>query len=239
MKWRPRDGLSGLMRFDIITIFPDLVMGAIAHSIPGRAIKAGLAEVVAHDLRKWTEDKHKTVDDAPFGGGAGMIFKPEPLAKAIEEIREDSETPVLYMTAEGRRLDQETANAFSLMDRAIVICGHYRGIDERIRQKYVTHELSIGDYVLSGGELPALVLMDTVIRLIPGAIGDAESALDDSFQNGLLDAPWYTRPRDFEGMEVPEVLLNGDHAKIVEWRHDQALKRTRERRPDLLSDSEN
>ncbi|MBE85035.1 tRNA (guanosine(37)-N1)-methyltransferase TrmD [bacterium] len=224
------------MRFDIITIFPDLVMDAIHQSIPGRAIKTGLAEVVAHDLRDYTEDKHKTVDDTPYGGGAGMIFKPEPLAKAIEDVREDSETPVIYMTAEGRRLDQERANAFSLKDRVILLCGHYRGIDERIRKKYVTDELSIGDYVLSGGELAALVLMDAVIRLIPGAIGDAESALNDSFQNGLLDAPWYTRPREFEGMVVPETLLNGDHEKIAQWRADQALERTRTRRPDLLED---
>ncbi len=224
------------MRFDVITIFPDLVMHAISQSIPGRAIKAGLAEVMAHDLRGYTEDKHQTVDDAPFGGGAGMIFKPEPLARAIEDVRGDSEAPVIYLTAEGRRLDQETANAFSLQDRIILICGHYRGIDERIREKYVTHELSIGDYVLSGGELPALVMMDAVIRLIPGAIGDAESALDDSFQNGLLDAPWYTRPREFDGMQVPDVLLNGDHAKITEWREDQALRRTRERRSDLLEE---
>lgn len=224
------------MRFDVITIFPDLVSDAIAHSIPGRAIKAGLAEVVTHDLRNWTEDNHKTVDDTPFGGGAGMIFKPEPLAKAIREVRGDSEAPVVYLTAEGRRFDQESANAFSLKDRVILICGHYRGIDERIREKYVTDEISIGDYVLSGGELPALVVMDAVIRLIPGAIGDAESALDDSFQNGLLDAPWYTRPREFEGMTVPEVLLNGDHAKIAAWREAQALERTRDRRPDLLED---
>jgi tRNA (guanine37-N1)-methyltransferase len=224
------------MRFDIITIFPDLITDAISHSIPGRAIKAGLVEVVPHDLRAYTEDKHNSVDDTPYGGGAGMIFKPEPLAKAIEDIRGESEAPVIYMTAEGRRLDQEAANGLSLKDRMIVICGHYRGIDDRIRQKYVTHELSIGDYVLSGGELPALVLMDAVIRLIPGAIGDAESALDDSFQNGLLDAPWYTRPREFDGMQVPEVLLNGDHEKIAHWREDQALQRTKERRPDLLDE---
>jgi tRNA (guanine37-N1)-methyltransferase len=224
------------MRFDVITIFPDLVTNAIMQSIPGRAIKAGLVEVVTHDLRDYTEDKHKTVDDTPYGGGAGMIFKPEPLAKAIEDVRGESEAPVIYLTAEGRRLDQETANAFSLQEHVILLCGHYRGIDERIRERYVTDELSIGDYVLSGGELPALVLMDAVIRLIPGAIGDAVSALDDSFQNGLLDAPWYTRPRSFDGMEVPEVLLNGDHQKITEWREDQAVKRTRERRPDLLDE---
>jgi tRNA (guanine37-N1)-methyltransferase len=224
------------MRFDIITIFPELIRDAISHSIPGRAIKMGLVEVVTHDLRDYTEDKHRTVDDAPYGGGAGMIFKPEPLAKAIEDVKGESEAPVIYMTAEGRRLNQETANAFSLQDHVILLCGHYRGIDERIRERYVTDELSIGDYVLSGGELPALVVMDAVIRLIPGAIGDAESALDDSFQNGLLDAPWYTRPRAFEGMEVPDILLNGDHKKITAWREDQALKRTRERRPDLLDE---
>jgi tRNA (guanine37-N1)-methyltransferase len=224
------------MRFDVITIFPDLIRDAISQSIPGRAIKAGLVEVVTHDLRDYTEDKHKTVDDTPYGGGAGMIFKPKPLAKAIEDVKGESEAPVIYMTAEGRLLNQETANAFSFQDHVILLCGHYRGIDERIREQYVTDELSIGDYVLSGGELPALVVMDAVIRLIPGAIGDAESALDDSFQNGLLDAPWYTRPRAFEGMVVPDVLLNGDHKKITAWREDQALKRTRERRPDLLDE---
>jgi tRNA (guanine37-N1)-methyltransferase len=224
------------MRFDVITIFPELIQEAISHSIPGRAIKAGLVEVVTHDLRDYTDDKHKSVDDTPYGGGAGMIFKPEPLAKAIEDVKGESEAPVIYMTAEGRRLNQESANVFSLQEHVILLCGHYRGIDERIRERYVTDELSIGDYVLSGGELPALVVMDAVIRLIPGAIGDAESALDDSFQNGLLDAPWYTRPRTFDGMEVPEVLLNGDHKKITTWREDQALKRTRERRPDLLDE---
>ena len=224
------------MRFDVITIFPDLIQDAISQSIPGRAIKAGLVEVVTHDLRDYTEDKHKTVDDTPYGGGGGMIFKPEPLAKAIEDVKGESEAPVIYMTAEGRRLNQGIANAFSLQDHVILLCGHYRGIDERIREQYVTDELSIGDYVLSGGEFPALVVMDAVIRLIPGAIGDAESALDDSFQNGLLDAPWYTRPRTFEGMEVPEVLLKGDHKKITAWREDQALKRTRKHRPDLLDE---
>lgn len=224
------------MRFDVITILPDLIQGAISQSIPGRAIKAGLVKVVTHDLRDYTEDKHKTVDDTPYGGGGGMIFKPEPLAKAIEDVKGESEAPVIYMTAEGRRLNQGIANAFSLQDHVILLCGHYRGIDERIREQYVTDELSIGDYVLSGGEFPALVVMDAVIRLIPGAIGDAESALDDSFQNGLLDAPWYTRPRTFEGMEVPEVLLKGDHKKITAWREDQALKRTRKYRPDLLDE---
>ena len=224
------------MRFDVITILPDLIQDAISQSIPGRAIKAGLVEVVTHDLRDYTEDKHKAIDDTPYGGGGGMIFKPEPLAKAIEDVRGKSEAPVIYMAAEGRRLNQGMANAFSLQSHVILLCGHYRGIDERIREQYVTDELSIGDYVLSGGEFPALVVMDAVIRLIPGAIGDAESALDDSFQNGLLDAPWYTRPRTFEGMEVPDVLLKGDHKKIIAWRENQALKRTRKRRPDLLDE---
>ena len=227
------------MRFDVITIFPKLVRDAMSHSIPGRAIEAGRVELHAHDLRDYTDDRHKTVDDTPYGGGAGMIFKPEPMARAIEDVKgEDVESPLVYLTADGERFDQAMANRFSLMPRLLLLCGHYRGIDERIRVQHVTHEVSVGDYVLSGGEFPALVLMDAVIRLIPGVIGDAESALDDSFQNGLLDSPWYTRPREFAGMSVPDVLLNGDHQKIAEWRHQEALKRTRARRPDLLDERE-
>jgi tRNA (guanine37-N1)-methyltransferase len=224
------------LRFDVITIFPGLVRDAIAYSIPGRASKAGLVDVRVHDLRTWTDDRHHTVDDSPFGGGSGMIFKPEPLARALRSIVDEAGRPdrVVYLTAEGRRLDQSLANALSLQQHHVLLCGHYRGIDERIRERYVTDEISIGDYVLSGGEFPALVLMDAVIRLIPGAIGDAESALDDSFQNGLLDCPWYTRPREFEGDEVPGVLLNGDHRAIAAWRHERAIERTRARRPDLL-----
>ncbi len=225
------------MRFDIITIFPDLIRDAMSHSIPGRAMEAGLVEFHAHDLRDHTDDRHKTVDDTPYGGGAGMIFKPEPMARAIEGVRGgDVETPLIYLTADGDRFDQAMANQFSLKPRLILLCGHYRGIDDRIRAQYVTHEVSVGDYVLSGGEFPALVLMDAVTRLIPGVIGDAESALDDSFQNGLLDCPWYTRPREFAGMAVPDVLLEGDHKKIEAWRHEEALRRTRERRPDLLEE---
>ena len=164
-----------------------------------------------------------------------MIFKPEPMARAIEDVKgEEADTPLIYLTADGNPFNQAMANRLSLKRRLILLCGHYRGIDERIRTQYVTDEVSVGDYVLSGGEFPALVVMDAVTRLIPGVIGDAESALDDSFQNGLLDCPWYTRPREFEGMAVPDVLLNGDHQKIAEWRHEEAIKRTRERRPDLL-----
>ena len=224
------------MRIDVLTIFPDLIRDALSYSIPGRAIRAGLAEVRVHDLRDYTTDRHRTVDDTPYGGGAGMIFKPEPLAQALKAVAPagDALQRVVFLTPEGVRLDQSMANRLSLESHLALLCGHYRGIDERIRQLYVTDEVSIGDYVLSGGELPALVLIDAVLRLLPGAIGDAESALDDSFQNGLLDCPWYTRPSVFEGLEVPQALLSGNHRQIAEWRREEALKRTKERRPDLL-----
>ncbi len=225
------------MRIDVLTIFPDLIRQVLSQGIPGRAIKAGLVEVQAHDLRDYTDDLHRTVDDTPYGGGAGMVYKPEPIARALKVI--DSERPlekVIFLTPEGRRLDQATANRLSLEANLVLLCGRYRGIDERIRQLYVTDEISVGDYVLSGGELPALVLIDAVVRLIPGAVGDAESALEDSFQNGLLDCPWYTRPQEFEGLPVPEVLLGGNHRLIAEWRREEAMKRTRERRPDLLDE---
>lgn len=224
------------MRIDVLTIFPDLIRHAISFSIPGRAIAAGLADVRVHDIRVFADDKHRTVDDTPYGGGAGMVFKPEPIARALASLSpDDGPAPeVIFLTPEGRRLDQAAANALSLEQHLVLLCGRYRGIDERIRQRYVTREISVGDYVLSGGELPALVLMDAVVRLIPGALGDAESALEDSFQEGLLDCPWYTRPQVFEGLEVPETLLSGDHARIARWRRQEALRRTRERRPDLL-----
>lgn len=222
------------MRIDVISIFPQLIQDALSYSIPKRAIEDGLVTVHAHDLRAYTTDKHQTVDDMPYGGGAGMIFKPEPLARAIEDVPQGGR--VIFLTPEGRRLDQSLANELSIADHLVLLCGHYRGIDERIRQRYVTDEVSIGDYVLSGGELPALVLIDAVIRLLPGAIGDAESALEDSFQEGLLDCAWFTRPRSFEGLDVPDVLLSGDHKKIAQWRKENALERTRQRRPDLLDD---
>ncbi|MDA0745134.1 MAG: tRNA (guanosine(37)-N1)-methyltransferase TrmD [bacterium] len=224
------------MRIDVLTIFPGLIREALSYSIPGRAMRAGLVEVVAHDLRDYTDDVHRTVDDTPYGGGAGMVFKPEPIARALAALPEtgSSSKQIIFLTPEGRRLDQDTVNRLSVQDHLVLLSGRYRGVDERIRERYVTEEISIGDYVLSGGELPALVLIDAVVRLIPGAVGDAESALDDSFQNGLLDCPWYTRPRTFEGMDVPEELLSGDHKRIAAWRQEEALKRTRERRPDLL-----
>lgn len=220
------------MRIDVITIFPDLIRDALKYSIPRRAIDAGLIDVLAHDLRDHAHDKHKTIDDTPYGGGAGMIFKPEPIARAIEALPTGGR--VIFLTPEGRQFTQSVANELSLSDHLVLLCGHYRGIDERVRESYVDDEISIGDYVLSGGELPALILIDALIRLVPGAIGNAESALEDSFQNGLLDCAWYTRPREFEGLTVPEALLSGDHKKVSQWRRDNARQRTLERRPDLL-----
>ena len=221
-----------MTRIDVLTIFPDMIRDVLQYSIPKRAIAAGLVDVVAHDLRDYTNDKHKTVDDTPYGGGAGMIFKPEPIARSLKALPEGGR--VIFLSPEGRPFTQSVVNELSLMDHLVLLCGHYRGIDERIRERYVDDEISIGDYVLSGGELPALVLIDALIRLLPGAIGDAESALEDSFQNGLLDCAWYTRPREFEGQEVPEDLLSGDHKRIAKWRENNALLRTRKRRPDLL-----
>ncbi len=220
------------MRIDVITIFPDLIRDVLKYSIPRRAIDAELIDILAHDLRDYADDKHKTIDDTPYGGGAGMIFKPEPIARAIEALPPDGR--VIFLTPEGRQFTQSVANELSLSDHLVLLCGHYRGIDERVRENYVDDEISIGDYVLSGGELPALILIDALIRLIPGAIGNAESALEDSFQNGLLDCAWYTRPREFEGSTVPEALLSGDHKKVAQWRRDNARQRTLERRPDLL-----
>ena len=221
-----------MMRIDVITIFPDLIRDVLKYSIPRRAIDAGLIDILAHDLRDHADDKHKTIDDTPYGGGAGMIFKPEPIARAIEALPTGGR--VIFLTPEGRQFTQSVANELSLSDHLVLLCGHYRGIDERVRENYVDDEISIGDYVLSGGELPALILIDALIRLIPGAIGNAESALEDSFQNGLLDCAWYTRPREFEGLTVPEALLSGDHKKVAQWRRDNARQRTLERRPDLL-----
>ena len=225
------------MRIDVLTIFPDLIRDVLSYSIPGRAIKAGLVDVQVHDLRDATDDVHRTVDDTPYGGGAGMVFKPEPIARTLKAIGGGKPPEsVIFLTPEGRTLDQDLANRLSLEPRLVLLCGRYRGIDERIRERYVTEEISVGDYVLSGGELPALVLIDALVRLIPGAVGDAESALGDSFQDGLLDCPWYTRPRMFEGLEVPEVLMGGNHREIAEWRREQAIRRTRERRPDLIEE---
>jgi tRNA (guanine37-N1)-methyltransferase len=224
-----------VIRFDVITGHPRLVQGPLQESMLKRAQDLASVEIVVHDLRDYTTDRHRTIDDTPFGGGAGMVMKPEPVFACVERLQ--SERPydeVIYMSADGERLNQTLANALSLKANLIVLCGHYKGIDDRIRQKLVTREISIGDYVLTGGELPALVLIDAVVRLIPGVLHDGESLLNDSFQDGMLDAPQYTRPAEFRGLRVPDVLLSGNHADIERWRQEQRAQRTQERRQDLL-----
>ena len=224
-----------MMRIDIISVVPALMNSFFEHSICARAAKAGLVEVVFHDLHDFSEKKHKQIDDYPFGGGAGMVMAVEPLAKCIEFLKAERDyTEIIYFSPDGIVLKQGLVNQLSLGENLLFICGHYKGIDERIREKYVTIEISIGDYVLSGGELAAAVTADAIIRLIPGAIGDESSALTDSFQDGLLAPPVYTRPASFDGMDVPEVLLSGHEKKIEDWRHEQAVMRTQARRPDLL-----
>ncbi len=225
------------IRFDILTALPKLVESPLRESILKRASNKGVAEIVVHDLREFTHDKHHTLDEPPYGGGAGMILKPEPIFECIDALTAERQyDEIIYLTADGERFTQSVANELSLKTNIILLCGHYKGIDERIRVALVTRELSIGDYVLTGGELAALIVTDAVIRLIPGAIGDGESALTDSFQDGLLDCPHYTRPPEYRGMNVPEILLSGDHKKIAAWRDEQRLQRTKERRADLFGD---
>jgi tRNA (guanine37-N1)-methyltransferase len=224
-----------VIRFELITGHPRLVQGPLQESILKRAQEFGGVAINVHDLRDYTTDRHRTIDDTPFGGGAGMVMKPEPVFACIEALQHQGACDeVIYMSADGERLTQTLANALSLKSRIAVLCGHYKGIDERIRGSLITREVSIGDYVLTGGELPALVLIDAVVRLIPGVLHDGESMLNDSFQDGMLDAPQYTRPAEFRGMHVPDVLLSGNHAEIERWREEQRLQRTRERRQDLL-----
>ncbi len=222
------------MRFDIVTVLPELLESPLNHSILKRAQERGLLQVKVHDLRQHGLGRHRQVDDYPFGGGAGMVMRPEPLAACIRQLQsERTYDEVIYLTPDGITLDQRLCNRLSLNENLLLICGHYKGIDERIRQKFVTLEISIGDYVLSGGELAAAVLVDAVGRLIPGVLNDETSALSDSFQDDLLAPPVYTRPAEWEGMAVPEVLLSGHEKRISEWRHEQSLERTRMRRPDL------
>lgn len=222
------------MRFDIISVLPDLLTSPFAHSILQRAQK-GIAEIVVHNLRDYATNKQKSVDDYPYGGGSGMIMAVPPFAACIEQLQSEREyDEIIFMSSDGETLNQTIANQLSTKKNIIILCGHYKGIDQRIRDIYVTREISIGDYVLSGGELPAAVLVDAVIRLIPGVLNDETSALSDSFQGDLLDAPLYTRPADWRGHKVPDVLLSGHEAKINDWRHEEAVKRTQERRPDLL-----
>lgn len=226
-----------MLRIDIISVVPELLGSPLSHSIMKRAQQRGLLEVQVHNLRDHTPYKHGQVDDYQFGGGAGMVMMPEPLAVLIDKLQAERRyDEVIYMTPDGERFQQQTANRLSMKEALIIICGHYKGIDERIREQYVTMEISIGDYVLSGGELAAAVVVDAVGRLIPGVLNDETSALLDSFQDGLLAPPVYTRPAEWRGRIVPPVLLSGDPKKVDEWRHEQALRRTEERRPDLLGD---
>ena len=226
-----------LIRIDLISAVPQTFESVLGSSIVKRAQEAGKAEIVVHNLHDYGLGKYRQVDDTPCGGGAGMILRPEPIFDVIERLRsERTYDEVIYLTPDGERFSQPMANALSMRRNLILLCGHYRGIDQRVRDHLITREISIGDYVLTGGELPALVIIDAVVRLLPGAIGDSASALGDSFQTGLLDAPWYTKPAVYREMPVPDVLLGGDHARIERWREEQALAKTRARRPDLLDD---
>lgn len=229
------------MRIDILTALPSIVSAPLEQSILKRAAEKGLVHIRVHDLRSFATDKHRQVDDYPYGGGAGMVLKPEPIFRCVEALREEAGKrgtkidEVVYLTPDGKVFDQAVATQLSLLNHVVLLAGHYKGVDQRVRDALVTREISIGDYVLSGGELPALVVVDAIVRLIPGVLGDSESALSDSFQNGLLDAPVYTRPATYKGMDVPEVLRSGDHERVAEWKESQRISQTRRRRPDLLN----
>ena len=225
------------MNIDILTVLPELLESPFNHSILKRAKEKGLLTIRVHALRQWATNAYGQIDDYQFGGGAGMVMMPEPLANAIEALSGDKPyDEIIYMTPDGERLNQKISNSLSLKGNILIICGHYKGIDQRIREMYVTREISIGDYVLSGGELAAAVLVDSIGRLIPGVLNDETSALFDSFQDNLLAPPVYTRPAEWRGKKVPDILLSGDPKKIEEWRHEESVRRTEERRPDLLDD---
>ena len=222
------------MRFDILTLFPDMFSSPLNESVLKRAQEKGIIEIGVHNIRDYTSDRHRVADDYPYGGGRGMVMKPEPVIRGIESLKSPvEESRVVLMTPQGERFHQEYASRLCKLPHIIIVCGRYEGIDERVRE-YVDEDISIGDYILSGGELPAMVLLDCISRLIPGVLGNPRSADDESFCNGLLESPQYTRPREYRGLEVPDVLLSGDHQKISRWRHVQSLKKTLERRPDLL-----
>ena len=230
------------MRIDILTALPEIVHGPLQHSILRRAARKGLVDIRVHDIRDYATGKHRQIDDYPYGGGAGMVLKPEPIFACIEALGQEAAEAgqgiddVIFLTPDGDVFQQRLANELSLKKRLVLLAGHYKGVDQRVRDALVTREISIGDYVLSGGELPALVLVDAVVRLLPGVLGDATSALSDSFQDDLLDAPVYTRPAQFRDAGVPEVLLSGDHRRIAAWREEQRQQKTKDRRPDLLTD---
>jgi tRNA (guanine37-N1)-methyltransferase len=221
------------MKIDVLTLFPGMFIGPLDESIIKRARDNGILDLQIHNLRDWTYDRHKTVDDRPFGGGPGMVLKPEPLFEAVEALK-GPKTKVILMSPSGRQLTQGVGRELAQHEHLLLIAGSYEGFDERVRQHLADEDLSIGDYVLTNGALPVMVLIDVVTRLLPGVLGDDESAKEESFSQGLLEYPHYTRPADFRGMKVPEILLSGHHAEIAKWRHEQALERTREKRPDLL-----
>lgn len=228
------------MKVDVVTIFPRMIEAGLAEGVVGRARTAGLLDIVVHNLRDFTTDRHHVVDDVPFGGGPGMVMKPEPFFAAMRAIRETRGTPdaVILLSPAGERFSQAGAKRVAALGHVVLLCGRYEGIDERVREALATEELSIGDYVLSGGEIPALAVIDAAARLVPGVVGDDGSVQADSFTRGLLDYPHYTRPSEFEGRQVPEVLLSGHHAEIRRWRREAALQRTKARRPDLLATAE-
>jgi tRNA (guanine37-N1)-methyltransferase len=226
------------MKFDVVTIFPRMIEAGLAEGVVGRGVEKGLVDVRVHDLRVFTSDRHRTVDDVPYGGGPGMVMKVEPFVRALDAIRAERGAPgaVVLLSPQGRRFDQGEARRLSELGHVVLLCGRYEGIDERVRELVATEELSIGDFVVSGGETPALVVIDAVSRLVPGVVGDRESVEQDSFAQGILDHPHYTRPAEFEGRRVPDVLLSGHHAEVRRWRMTQALRRTLERRPDLIDE---
>ena len=225
------------MRFDVVTLFPEVFPGPLAAGVLGRAIAGGLIRVEAHDLRAFAGDKHRQVDDIPYGGGPGMVLKPEPIFEAVRQIRGTATAPCVLLTPQGRALDQQLAAELADQPRLVVVAGRYEGFDERVRTLLADYEVSIGDYILSGGELAAMVLIEVVARYVPGVLGDEDSAGSDSFSDGLLEHPQYTRPAEFEGQRVPDVLLSGNHELIRRWRAEAALERTRSRRPELLQPS--
>jgi tRNA (guanine37-N1)-methyltransferase len=223
------------MKIDIVTLFPEICRAPLSESMMKRAQEKGILELHTRNLRDWTTDKHHVVDDAPFGGGQGMVMKPEPIFAAVEDLKaENLKSKIVLMSPAGRRLDQELAQQLSQEPHLIIISGHYEGVDHRVIEHLIDLEISIGDYVLTNGAIAAVVLVDAIVRLLPGALGHEQSAADDSFSNGLLEAPQYTRPAEFRGWKVPEVLLSGNHAEIARWRKEQAVNRTRQNRPDLL-----
>ncbi len=225
------------MRIDVLTVLPELLESPFNHSILKRSVDKGVVEIIVHNIRDYAEGKHKQVDDYAFGGGAGMVMMIEPIEKLILKLKsERAYDEIIYMTPDGITFNQSTANRLSIMDNIIILCGHYKGVDQRLRDHYITSEISIGDFVLTGGELAAAVVVDSIVRLVPGVISDETSALTDSFQDSLLAPPVYTRPADYKGWKVPDILLSGNFKAIDDWRHEQSVERTKRLRPDLLND---